>query len=200
MAVLDVTVWPNNNTYLHHCIQMFNTVLSLSHRNIGFVLTPIPHAQTNQSALLKHQRLLEDQMVKAGLDVTRKITLLLDKRKISQPCLMVSSTTQGEADNEWFQSNAWFQQCIGPISIIKVSEMVMVGYDPDIQKNADIIYYPVRLATDPTKHSYSCFGIPCVSIHVVATTVSGQQVGGYHGMGVFHIYHARRVFKTPKST
>lgn len=76
-------------------------------------------------------------MVKAGLDVTRKITLFLDKqspgesdkRKISQPCLMVSSTTQGEADNEWFQSNAWFQQCIGPISVIKVSEMV--GYDPD---------------------------------------------------------------------
>ena len=156
MAIIDVTVWPNNSTYLHSCIAMFNTVLSLSNRNVGLVLMPIPHAQTCQTALLKHQRLLEDQMVKAGLDVTRRITLLLDKqsggesdkRKISQPCLMVSTATgQAEPDNEWFQSNAWIQQCIGPLQVIKVSEMV--GYDPDSPPGPS-----ARIA-----QNYACFSV-----------------------------------------
>ncbi len=136
LAVLDCTVWPSNSTYLHHCIQMFNTVLSLSNKNAGLALMPIPHAQTSQNALLKHERLLQDQMVKAGLNVTHIGTILLDKqsvadndkRQTAQQCRLVT-TTVGQDENEWSKSHAWTKQTIGPLPLIKVSEMV--GYDAD---------------------------------------------------------------------
>lgn len=136
LAVLDCTVWPSNNVYLHNCIQMFNTVLSLSGRNAGLVMMPVVHAQTTQNALLKHTRIILDALNAAGLDITNNVALLFDKqgslshdkRKTLQNCLLVT-TTAGQEQNAWLNSTAWANQCIGPVPLIKVSDMI--GYDAD---------------------------------------------------------------------
>lgn len=120
---------------------MISSMISMSPNNAGFVQLPVPHASTVASALLKHCRLLEDGLSKGGLDVLTTVTILFskpgssghDKRKTSQLALFLTPSRTG-SDNPWLLSKAWTSQALGPVPLIKVSDML--GYDADLRPSS----------------------------------------------------------------
>ena len=83
---------------------------------------------------MKHSRKVEDTLWKASLDISQRVTLLFskestrqgsDKRALTQGCISPFATK----NCKWQDSDAHQTGVLGPLPILKVSEMV--GYDPD---------------------------------------------------------------------
>ena len=116
------------------CLTLLQNVCSLSPCNVGHVQTPLFHQATSMQAHMKHTRRVEDVLWKANLDITQRITLLFskessrqgsDKRPLTQTCI---APFAGKTC-KWQDSEAHQTGVLGPLPILRVSEMV--GYDPD---------------------------------------------------------------------
>ena len=137
MAFIDCTVWPSDATYVKNSLNHFTTIISVSPKqNAGFVYLPVETTSTNQQTVVKHHRLIQDTLSAKGMDVLKVVSVNFskpgsantDKRSLVQHALFVTSKAE-QADNIWTSCNAWNQQSLGPIPLIKVSEMV--GYDAE---------------------------------------------------------------------
>lgn len=137
LASLDLTVWPADATYVKNAMQIFASIISLSSRqNAGFVYLPMETTSTSQNTIMRHRRLLEDQLNACGLDVLRVIAINFeksgssasDKRALVQHALLVTLRAD-QQDNLWTTGAVWNVQAIGPVPLVKVSEMM--GYDSE---------------------------------------------------------------------
>jgi len=121
-------------------VSALQSVLSMSSKACAHVQIPVWQAQTQTKALLKHRRVLEDNMVAASLNVLQPVTLNFDKsclpggdkREPWHPCLYV--TANAHESNAWDTCAANVQRSIGPCPLIRVSEMV--GFDADNRPGA----------------------------------------------------------------
>ena len=137
MAALDLTVWPADATYVKNALQLFASIINLASRqNVGFVYLPMETTSTSQNTIMRHRRLLEDQLNVQGLDVLRVIAINFeksgssasDKRALVQHALLVTLRAD-QQDNLWAAGQVWNVQSIGPVPLVKVSEMM--GYDSE---------------------------------------------------------------------
>ena len=101
---------------------------------MGHIQPPQFHAATTMKAIFKHRHLIENETVKWDIEVKQGVSLLFakdaarqgaDKRSLTQACIAVSS---GKG-NPWAESEALQSGVLGPLPLIKVSDMQ--GYDPD---------------------------------------------------------------------
>lgn len=141
LALMDCTVMPANGTYVTSALTIMSSICNLSSNNAGFAQLPLQHSQITQQALLKNRRKVEDTLGKSGLDVLHTVSVFLnksssmtsDKRKTSTPALFLT-TVLSQADNRWLPSQAWISQSIGPVPLIRVSDMR--GYEADQKPSA----------------------------------------------------------------
>lgn len=131
---VGATVWPSSTQYMVDCLTLLQNVCSLSPCNVGHVQTPVFHSATSMQAHMKHSRKVEDILWKANLDISQRVTLLFskettrqgsDKRALTQACI---SPFAGK-NCKWQESEAHLSGVVGPLPLLKVSEMV--GYDSD---------------------------------------------------------------------
>ena len=137
LAVLDLTVWPADATYVKNAIQCFASIVNLASRqNAGFVYLPMETTSTAQNTIMRHRRLLEDQLNAQGLDILRVVAVNFeksgssasDKRALVQHALLVTLRAD-QQENLWAGGNVWNLQSVGPVPLVKVSEMM--GYDAE---------------------------------------------------------------------
>ena len=95
--------------------------------------SPLPSSHVHASSH-KHSRRVEDVLWKANLDIAQRVTLLFskessrqgsDKRPLTQTCISPFASK----NCKWQDSEAHQTGVLGPLPILRVSEMV--GYDPD---------------------------------------------------------------------
>ncbi|CAL1165182.1 unnamed protein product [Cladocopium goreaui] len=126
--------------YVTQCVQTLQSVLTSSPKNAAHVQVPLPHAQTNAKAVVKHRRLLEDQLMNASLDVLWPVTLSFDKSQLSagdkrapwHPCLFVTASCH--ETSPWQDSHAAQTRTIGPCPLIRVADML--GFDETMRPGA----------------------------------------------------------------
>lgn len=136
--MVDCTVWPSNATYLQSALQVVKSIVNLGPTNAGFALLPLSHQAINWQALLKHRRSLEDGLASGGLDILTNTSVTYskpnsagnDKRKLAQQALFLT-TANTQSENVWTASSAWVSQTLGPVPLIKISDMI--GYDSDVR-------------------------------------------------------------------
>lgn len=137
MAFLDCTVWPSDATYVKNALSHFGSIISVSPKqNAGFLYLPVETTSTNQATVMKHRRIIEDTLSSMCMDVLKVVSVNFskpgsantDKRSLVQHALFVTSKME-QGENIWTSCNVWNQQSVGPIPLIKVSDMV--GYDAE---------------------------------------------------------------------
>ena len=80
VASLDVTVFPANAERVKAAFDIISSVCSMSSSHCGWIMMPVHQAQTNQQALMKHRRHIEDSLVKASINLTSEVAILLQNR------------------------------------------------------------------------------------------------------------------------
>ena len=137
LAVLDCTLWPSDAIYTKQALHTFTSIINMAGRhNAGLVYVPVLTTASAQKTVLHHRRLLEDALAAQGLDVLNVCSLTFskqgshasDKRKLLHHVLFVTATAE-QSQNIWTGSNAWNGSSIGPVPLIRVSDML--GYDAD---------------------------------------------------------------------
>ena len=163
LAVLDCTLWPSDASYLKQALHTFTAIINMAGRhNAGLVYVPVLTSASTQKTVLNHRRLLEDALGTQGLDVLNVCSLAFikqgshasDKRKSLHHVLFVTSTAE-QSQNIWTGSNAWNSQNIGPVPLIRVSDML--GYDSDARPGPS-----QRVEQNLVRNSLPC--IVCVNI------------------------------------
>ena len=117
------------------CVSTLQSVLSMSSKACAHVQFPTSQAQTNAKALLKHRRVLEDQLINAGLDIMQPVTLNFDKTNLPagdkrepwHPCLFCTALVN--ENTAWDNCATALQRSIGPCPLIRVSDML--GFEAD---------------------------------------------------------------------
>ena len=97
---VDATVWPAKSDYLKSALDQLCTILNMSNHNLGHIQCPVVQAQTAVQTVLKHRRLLEDNLLNRHLGLSRAVTLVFkkdayrgtDKRQKTQACYGVLSS------------------------------------------------------------------------------------------------------------
>ena len=115
-------------------LTLLQNVCSLGPYNVGFIQKPLFHAATSMGALVKHQRKMEDMLLKSDLDFSQSLTLMFskdsarqgsDKRPQTQGCMVPWASKA----NKWQDSEAIQSGILGPLQLVSVMEMQ--GYDPE---------------------------------------------------------------------
>ncbi|CAK9106185.1 unnamed protein product, partial [Durusdinium trenchii] len=95
----------------------------------------IPVDQSMNSAMPEIGRFLSrDGLASGGLDILTNTSVTYskpnsagnDKRKLAQQALFLT-TANTQSENVWTASSAWVSQTLGPVPLIKISDMI--GYD-----------------------------------------------------------------------
>ena len=137
----DTTVFPANSLYVKSAQHAVASILSMGSTSMCHMQLPMMQSQTTTSALLTHKRLLEDQFMKANLNITNHVQLLFkkedstaaDRRALSQCCLAL--THNNFPQNEWVQScTAVKSGCLGPVSLLRYNDFL--GYDETTRPGA----------------------------------------------------------------
>ena len=144
------------------CLSVLLNIISLGPCNVGHVQKPMEHQATHIKPLLKNTRRVEDALVGTEAipkcDITQRLTLLFskdsarqgsDKRAMTQDCISPFASKACK----WQDSEAHQAGFIGPMNLIRVSEMV--GYDAEHQLRPSVaarmeqflgnLYFPVFL-------------------------------------------------------
>jgi len=115
-------------------VTFLQNVVSISNLNIGHVQFPLFHPATSMNTVVKNTHRLQLALLNGDLDMTSTVTLIFakegsrqgsDKRPLTQNCAAIST---GKACR-WQESEALQNSVLGPLPLLKVSEMQ--GYDPE---------------------------------------------------------------------
>ena len=136
LSSVDCCVWPSNASYVANCFNAFNNILAMSPTHCGHVQLPVMQSQTSTEAWLKHRRMAEDILKKAGMDITVAVSLTFDKssnhandrRTVNHLCNFITASSHQQG-NAWSNCAAATTGVIGPCQLIRVSDMR--GFDPD---------------------------------------------------------------------
>ena len=131
LAIMDVTVFPSNVTMVNGALETMGLLLNMSIHTVGHVQMPFPHTNTLPQTIVKHRRLVEDNLMNAQkVDVSQTVALHIrapedghaaDKRGGVQNCLFA---TADAAATKWV-----CPQVIGPCSLVRVRDMI--GYSEE---------------------------------------------------------------------
>ena len=101
-------------------------------------MMPVHQTQTNQQALMKHRRSIEDALVKTSMNLTNEVAILFQKpdgardgRPMSQPARICMHTNYVQS-SPFLDSAACQDARVGPCELIKITDFV--GYDPEAQR------------------------------------------------------------------
>ena len=116
-------------------------ICAMSSHNCGFIMMPVHQKQTTESAVLKHRRSIEESLMKNKLTVAWEVRLLFSKpdsirsdgRAMSQLCLVTVATTYKDS-SPWLSSSAITTGRLGPVPLIRISEML--GFDEVVKPSA----------------------------------------------------------------
>ena len=136
LSSVDCCVWPSNASYVANCFNAFNNILAMSPTHCGHVQLPVMQSQTSTEAWLKHRRMAEDILKKAGMDITVAVSLTFDKSSIGPRVALLVGTCSNEVAQVVDSPPIVGMVCaaattgvIGPCQLIRVSDMR--GFDPD---------------------------------------------------------------------
>ena len=136
MAFLDATVYPANASLVRSACTALGILLNMNIQNLGHVQLPVWHTNTTSEIVLKHRRLIEDNLlIEQKLDISQTVALHFnlpddapasDKRGGVQTCLFVTSD---------LQACPWSSpRVVGPQPLIRVRDMI--GFDADNKPGA----------------------------------------------------------------
>lgn len=135
-ALIDATVYPANANLVKSACDALGILLNMNAQNIGHVQLPVVHTNTTQEIVLKHRRLIEDNLhIQQKLDISQTVALHFsladdapasDKRGGVQTCLFV--TADGQAC-PWISPRV-----VGPQPLIRIRDMI--GFDADSKPGA----------------------------------------------------------------
>ena len=140
VASLDVTVFPANAERVKAAFDIISSVCSMSSSHCGWIMMPVHQAQTNQQALMKHRRHIEDSLVKASINLTSEAAILFakpdgarDGRSMSQPARVgIHSSYMGSSP--FLETSACQDARVGPCELIKITDFI--GYDSEQRPGA----------------------------------------------------------------
>lgn len=129
----DATVFPANAGYARQSILAVAAILGMSPSNCCHYQVPIYQSQTTVPAMVKHRRLIEDQLIASKLSIVNSIQLLFckedssarDQRALSQPAVALLHTNFSESP--WHSSRALVEGKVGPVPLLPVAQFL--GYD-----------------------------------------------------------------------
>lgn len=138
MASLDVTVFPANAERVKAAFNIASAVCAMSSSHCGWIMMPVHQAQTNQQALMKHRRAIEDSLVKASINLTSEVAILFSKpdgardgRAMSQPARVGIHSSYMQSC-PFLESAACQNARVGPCELIKITDFI--GFDSEGQR------------------------------------------------------------------
>ena len=138
MASLDVTVYPANAELMRTAFAVLSAVSAMSSAHCGWVMLPVYQDQTNETAVMRHRRAIEDGLMKLGLNLKNEIAILFKKaegardgRPMSQMARL-AITKQFLTTSPWLSSDAVQDGRVGPCELIKISDFI--GFDQEAQR------------------------------------------------------------------
>lgn len=134
VCLVDLTVWPSNSAFMQNALSTLSSILAMSSNHFAWVQCPLIQSQTSLPALVKHQHMLDNLLLKNGLEFSPNIQLLFrkpdstsrDGRQLAQRVLGV---THSNFENGCIhrQSNAISAGYVGPLPLVKLTDML--GFD-----------------------------------------------------------------------
>ena len=156
VASLDVTVYPANADLMKTAFAVLSAVAAMSSAHCGWVMLPVYQDQTNETAVMRHRRAIEDGLIKLGLNLKNEIAILFKKaegardgRPMSQMA-RVAITKQFLSTSPWLSSDAVQDGRAGPCELIKISDFI--GFDQEAQRPGAAARVEQNLA-----NAFSCF-------------------------------------------
>ena len=136
----DATVFPSNATYVRQSITALATILGMGSDYCGHYQAPVFQSQTTMSAMIKHRRLIEDQMISNKLSIVNSFQLLYSKeestardtRALSQQCIGLVHANFPESS--WLASRALVEGKLGPVPLLPFAQFL--GYDDTTRPGA----------------------------------------------------------------
>lgn len=133
VCLVDLTVWPSNSMFLQNAITVLSSILAMSSNHFAWVQCPLIQSQTSLPALIKHQHMLDNLLLKNSLEFSLNIQLLFrkpdstsrDSRQLSQRVLCVTHTNFENGIHR--QSTAISGGYVGPLPLVKLADML--GFD-----------------------------------------------------------------------
>lgn len=134
LNIIDAIVWPNDALALEKCIKAAAAICHQDQRNMLLVYMPVKHQQCDDVTLLKNQRILEDKLLTAKLNIFRPISIHYfvhdehgsEKRQLSHFARACHSSEMG--DTAWSLSEP-MRGKLGPMPLVKLKDME--GFDQD---------------------------------------------------------------------
>lgn len=135
MCLIDTTVWPANGSRLNAAIVAMSQVLAMSSTYFGWVQCPVLQSQTTLAALVKHQHILDNSLLKNSLNFGPNIGLVFTKpestaRDSRMPTQQIRGCTHSNFNNvstPFSESAAVKTGLVGPLPLIKIADLV--GFD-----------------------------------------------------------------------
>ena len=131
LALMDVTVFPSNAAMVNGALEALGVLLNMGAQNVAHVQLPVPHSNTSVPVMIKHRRLVENNlMFDQKVDISQTVALHSkapddghagDKRGGVQTCLFVMADSGA--------TNWACPQVIGPCSLVRVRDMI--GYSEE---------------------------------------------------------------------
>ena len=136
----DATVFPSNATYVRQSITALATILGMGSDFCGHYQVPVFQSQTTMSAMVKHRRLIEDQLIANKLSIVNSFQLLYSKeestardtRALSQQCIGLVHGNFPESS--WLASRVLVEGKLGPVPLLPFNQFL--GYDDTTRPGA----------------------------------------------------------------
>ena len=134
LCAYDATVFPSNASYVRNSIGALAAILGMGPNSCGHYQVTVFQSQTTMPAMVKHRRLIEDQLIANKLTIVNAFQLLFqkdesassrDQRALSQPCVGVPHSNY--PDSAWLASRVLVEGKLGPVPLLPFNQFQ--GYD-----------------------------------------------------------------------
>lgn len=130
-----MTLYPALASYVKNSFHILGSVAAMSPAHCAFIMLPVDQKQTTDQARVKHRRLIEDFLFKSNMSYGQELAVLYTKpesgprdgRPMSQVSLLSFHNSYLYSDNPWVEGDAMVHGRVGPVPLIKISDML--GYD-----------------------------------------------------------------------
>ena len=134
LCAYDATVFPANAAYVRNSIGALASILGMGPNSCGHYQVTVMQSQTTMPAMVKHRRLIEDQLIGNKISIVNAFQLLFqkdesassrDQRALSQPCIGLLHSNF--PDSAWLSSRVLVEGKLGPVPLLAFAQFQ--GYD-----------------------------------------------------------------------
>jgi hypothetical protein len=134
LCAYDATVFPANAAYVRNSIGALASILGMGPNCCGHYQVTVFQSQTTMPAMVKHRRLIEDQLIASKMSIVNAFQLLFnkdestssrDQRALSQPCIGLLHSNF--PDSAWLSSRVLVEGKLGPVPLLPFNQFQ--GYD-----------------------------------------------------------------------